>query len=171
MLKANRERDRDLVSRRTEQSRQDSEELIAVRSKLRDAEILADDRSSELDDMRRRCCSRLAACLPRCSVSPHLNYMPYARIVIIQDQFDKEKQRLQERIHTLEAQIARADSTIAALQSEAAASHAAPTRSAAAGTPAHSSKSKPFVASGSSPASSGPVGSVVASSTGGGALV
>ena len=95
---------------------------------------------------------------------------------MIQDQFEKERQRLQVRIAELEAQLSRSETNIASLQAEVAAAHAAASRAAHAPAPVTSSpalhsvkSSKGFTPSGSVP-NTGPLaaaGSVVVSSTGG----
>lgn len=62
VLKASRERDRDLLNRQSTETRDTTDELMSLRAKLRDAEILAEDRLSDLDDTRRRC-----ACAASCT--------------------------------------------------------------------------------------------------------
>ncbi len=62
VLKASRERDRDLLNRQSTETRDTADELMGLRAKLRDAEILAEDRLSDLDDTRRRCPLCAASC-------------------------------------------------------------------------------------------------------------
>ncbi len=62
VLKASRERDRDLLNRQSTETRDTADELMGLRAKLRDAELLAEDRLSDLDDTRRRCPLCAASC-------------------------------------------------------------------------------------------------------------
>ena len=54
VLRAQRERERDVSSAKAVQGQSTADELTAVRSRLRDTEVRLEDRTAELDDLRRR---------------------------------------------------------------------------------------------------------------------
>jgi peptidoglycan hydrolase CwlO-like protein len=98
LLRASKDRERDV--KRLEASRVDTEEVFQLREQLRTAELRLTDRTSELDDLRRR-------------------------MAIVQDQHDKERTRLQDRVSALESQVQRAEIVITQLRADLAAAQAA----------------------------------------------
>jgi peptidoglycan hydrolase CwlO-like protein len=98
LLRASKDRERD--TKRMEANRADTEEVMQLRDQLRTAELRLTDRTSELDDLRRR-------------------------MAIVQDQHDKEKTRLQDRVTALESQVQRAEIVITQLRADLAAAQAA----------------------------------------------